>query len=188
MHKYWHGFLFYDTINGIICASTRSCSHAAWQRARCAVLRMSSRRTVPSNSWRKDVIAWRGRSARILSEEMQTPLHIRSPLNELDILSEANNYSFPFSSCILHTVLFPLKHTCLSAPNLPTCRLTNHNFCLTGIASSWHLFSWPSHTFIRRWGLSWLPGLTICTTKLIIGWLSDLPSVSFCLPIRVHYY
>lgn len=129
---------------------------------------MSSRRTVPSNSWRKDVIAWRGRSARILSEEMQTHYTYRARLTNSIYYQRQTTIAFP-SPPAFYTVLFPLKHTCLSAPNLPTCRLTNHNFWITGIASSWHLFSWSSHTFIRRWVLSRLPGLTICTTKLIIG-------------------
>lgn len=54
VYGYWHVCLFLWHRNGITYVCTRSCSHAAWQRARCEALLMSSLRTAPSNSWRSD--------------------------------------------------------------------------------------------------------------------------------------
>lgn len=55
--------------DNVFCVSAwRSCSHALWQKVRWEALPMNFQRTARSNSWRRDAIASRGRSARMLSK------------------------------------------------------------------------------------------------------------------------
>lgn len=109
-HGSWSVFQLYDTIH--LCLHNRSCSHAAWQKVRCEPHRTSSQRTAPSSSLRSDGTAWRGKSARTLSEEMQT--HKASAMNSHHNLTDT---ALP-QPHVLHLVLLSPMPTCLPASNM----------------------------------------------------------------------
>lgn len=156
---------------GITCFCPRSCSRAAWQKARCVALRTSSRRTAPSKNWKSNDTASRDKSARILSEIIQTHCSVDGLLDG----PVRGQGPAPAS----HMVSLRLTHTRSTASNVLVCGLTNPSKELTGLAIGWQMSCCSSglcagvtqSASLSLWVLTWHGSLVFqsgCTTANIM--------------------